>query len=139
VDEWEISLIKSRITLQYPLTYARSFNARPREVVLTADGGGRAYNWLTNPCVDDPAVNGACGWVLDANGNRVLYSQGFCCRCDAADVLTGATSVRGGTQCGLLSSNAQSAHCMRMGPLWYAAYNILSPQVGLLRVASIHS
>jgi hypothetical protein len=123
----EVTLAKSPIQLQYPLAYARLFNAAPYEVVRTADAGGRSFNFLTNPCVDDPSRDGACGWVLTPAGERVPSSNGFCCRCDAAAYFGGGTAAasRAALQCNLLdASNSQSAHCLRMGPLWYAGFTV---------------
>lgn len=131
VDEVSIYLSKSRIALQYPLVYQRSYNNQPYEIVLTKDAGGRSFNWLTNPCIDDPNQNGACGWVIDAAGNHVPYSNGFCCQCNVADYLSGSSSgSRANLACELFSSaNSQSAHCIRMSPLWYSAFTIGSAEV----------
>lgn len=126
----EVTLAKSNIQLQYPLAYARLFNAAPYEVVRTADAGGRSFNFLTNPCVDDPARDGACGWVLTPAGERVPSSNGFCCRCDAAAYLGSASASRANLQCNLLdASNSQSAHCLRMAPLWYAGFAVGASRV----------
>lgn len=130
LETLEVTLAKSRVRLRYPLTFTRLYNAAPREVVRLTDGGGRPFNFLTNPCVDDAASDGACGWVY-AGGARVPSSQGFCCRCSPTDYLTSAREPsRANLQCDLFSSsNAQSAHCLRMGPLWYSAYALAAPRV----------
>lgn len=132
VDSLEISLAKSQINLQYPLSYTRNYNSKPAELVRTADSTGRSFNFLTNACVDDASREGACGWVLDSAGSRVPSSNGFCCRCSLDDYFASSGSgspSRANLNCALFSSsNSQSAHCLRMSPLWYAAFAIGAPQ-----------
>jgi hypothetical protein len=133
-DAISISLAKSQISLQYPLTYARDFNNKPYELAMTKDVNGNSFNWLTNPCVDSPTASAtACGWVLNSTGQHIPNSQGFCCRCDLSDYVSGGSSsseTRDQLTCDLLSSaNSQSAHCLRMDPLWYSAYAIGPAQV----------
>jgi hypothetical protein len=132
-DRVSVTLSKSSIVLRYPMTYTRTYNSGPRELVLVRDARGRDYNWLTNPCKDGLAADAACGSMVDpATGAAVSYSQGFCCRCDLDDYLGGGPSgiTRANLQCSLLSSQgAQSAHCLRWGPLWYGAFALGAYQV----------
>ena len=131
LDTLDISLAKSAIRLDYPLTYTRNYNNKPYELVLTRDTGGNSFNWLTNPCVDDPTRDGSCGWVLAQDGSRVPSSNGYCCECNLAEYLSGASvNSRAGLECSLFNSaNSQSAHCLRMDPLWYSAYTVGAPAV----------
>ena len=96
-----ISVTKSAVWAVYPLTYSRSFNAKPYEIVA-----------LTTNCKDGAYEEDAtCGWFRNADGTRVLDSQGFCCPCDAQaswqqTVLGGATDTsRGNVNCDLFASN----------------------------------
>lgn len=43
---------------------------------------------VSSPCVDAAdASNPTCGWRYDSNQRRVPNSQGYCCRCDASQIL----------------------------------------------------
>lgn len=117
-----ISISKSQAVVRYPVVYFQSFNAAPYEVVTHHGLGG---------CDDgDLSANPSCGWVLAADGSRIQDSQGFCCSCGADQILgTSSTSTRSTTlECNLFGS-AQSAHCLRMNELWYAAYTLGTPQL----------
>ncbi|RYG50344.1 hypothetical protein EON67_05455, partial [archaeon] len=125
LDEVEITLVKSQISLHYPLLYQRNYNNKPTELVRTRDTTGRGFNWLTNPCVDDADKTGACGWMLDSAGQKIPSSNGFCCRCDFSDFVSGNAPAgsRGNLHCELFDSvDSQSAHCLRMDPLAYSAF-----------------
>ena len=76
------------------------------------------------------AIAPSCGWVVDANAVPILDSQGFCCSCSFDQLLgTSSNSLRSSQlQCDLFG-NAQSAHCLRMGELWYAIYELSAPQL----------
>lgn len=132
LDSLEISLAKTVVHLHYSLAYTRNYNSKPAELVRTADSTGRSFNFLTNACVDDSSREGACGWVLDSAGARVPSSNGFCCRCSLDDYFASSGSgspSRANLNCALFSSsNSQSAHCLRMSPLWYAAFAVGAPQ-----------
>ena len=121
-----IALTKSPVWAVYPLTYAKSFNAKPYEIVV-----------MTTDCRDGALVQDTtCGWFLNADGSHVPNSQGFCCPCDAQatwqqSVLGGATALsRGNVNCDLFTANMffnglpASGHCLRMAPQWYAGYSI---------------
>jgi hypothetical protein len=130
VDTLEITVAKSAVELSYALTYLRTVNDGPTEIIVAGDGGG-PFNALTRPCVDDASSPApSCGYVLAADGGRVPGSQGFCCRCSLTDYF-GATSggARNGLTCDLLSaSGSQAANCLRMAPLWHAAFGVAAPQ-----------
>ena len=121
----DIYLAKSTIELRYPLTYLGNFNNKPYEIVRYKDLGGRWFS-LTNPCKDGTDEDGACGWMLDPQGNRIQNSNGFCCRCDFMH--PAESSARGNLQCDfshiLEPDYTQSGHCLRMDPLWYTAFSI---------------
>ncbi|KAA0174144.1 hypothetical protein FNF27_04365 [Cafeteria roenbergensis] len=140
-DSLSVTLAKSSIVLRYPLQYERTYNADPRELILVRDGQGRDYNWLTNPCKDGTAADAACGSYVDpSTGRTVPYSQGFCCRCDFGDYMSGGPVglSRANLQCSLLSTElAQSAHCLRWGPLWYRAFSLGPPVVHFVIEAEI--
>ena len=117
-----ISLTKSEAIVRYPLTYLRSFNSQPREVITLHGLGG---------CNDGAlAREPSCGWAVDSSGAAIDDSQGFCCSC-GLDQLLGVSSqaTRSESLSCNLFGNTQSAHCLRMDPLWYAAYQIGEPQL----------
>lgn len=142
LDRVEITLVKSIIEVHYSLNYERQFNAGSFESTLYASANGRPFSSQTNPCVDAASSTGACGWTVDANGNRIPFSnvssfvlfsdpspalhspsvvygahilQGFCCSCALSTALT-----RSQLTCNALGSLGESAHCLNLGPLWYA-------------------
>ena len=117
-----LSLSKTTVVVRYPVTYVQDINAAPREVVVHHD---------LNGCVDgNEASNPSCGWVIAPDGSRVPHSQGFCCACSfdqtlgLSDQATRASSLA----CDLFG-NMQSAHCLRMDPLWYSAFEIGAPEL----------
>lgn len=75
LDTIEITLIKSRIEVRYPLIYERQYNAGPFETTLYASPNGRPFSTQTNPCNDAASSTGACTWSVDAVGNRVPFSN----------------------------------------------------------------
>lgn len=117
-----LSLSKTDAIVRYPLTYRRTFNSAPREVVTLHGLGG---------CEDgDLATEPSCGWVVDSTGSRVADSQGFCCSCQFDQILgISSSSTRSATLSCDLFGDAQSAHCLRMDPLWYAAFELEPPQL----------
>ena len=72
--------------------------------------------WLSSPI--DRSV--------DRVANVVPDSQGFCCDCDVNEYLFESMDVsRGNLICDALGHGPHaSAHCMRMGTLWYSTYEI---------------
>ena len=75
LDTLEFTLHKTGIELHYPLVYQRQFNARPTEISLTQSPNGQSFNFLSNPCLDSPNADGSCGWVIDAQQNRIPSSN----------------------------------------------------------------
>ena len=117
-----LSLTKTEAVVRYPVTYLQSFNAAPREVVTHHGLGG---------CEDgDMSAAPSCGWVLASDGARIQDSQGFCCSCGFDQMLGASSTSTRSTElhCNLFGS-AQSAHCLRMDELWYAAYTLGPPQL----------
>ena len=117
-----LTLSKTEVVVRYPVTYLQSFNAAPREVVTHHGLGG---------CDDgNLAPSPSCGWVLASDGSRIRDSQGFCCSCGFDQIFgTSSTSTRSTALHCDLFGNAQSAHCLRMDQLWYAAYTLGPPQL----------
>jgi hypothetical protein len=129
-DTLEISLVKSKVTLRYPLSYERDFNNKPYEIYLRKDQSGLNLDSFYNPCQDAASSSTAtCGWATD--GRKVPFSNGFCCSCPGL-IGTLFPQARVGKERGALSCGAftapQSAHCLRMQPLWYQAFNVGPPQ-----------
>ena len=128
-DTLEITLFKSTVELRYALTYVQDVNDGPYEIAVYGDGGG-GYNPL-HPCNDDASSSAvSCGWVVTPSGSRVASSQGFCCACSASDYLGMTTGgARDGLSCNIFaSSGVQAANCLRMAPLWHAAFALGPPR-----------
>jgi len=140
-DAVGIQLGKSPIQLRYPLVYQNDVNSNPREIILLRDMQLRPFNDLTNPCKDDNSADASCGWVRDQNGDRVSGSQGFCCKCSALSLFgLGSADIRSadaGINCNLFNAQSASAHCMRLDPLWYSVYEVLSPNVDFVVPVSV--
>lgn len=64
--------------------------------------------------------NPTCGWAY-SNGQKIKYSQGFCCSCS---LLTFSKSAKRGINCDGFLDMSASAHCMVFDELWYSAYKI---------------
>jgi hypothetical protein len=65
-----VSLTKSPVTANYPLTYLKQFNYKPYEVMLRPNSG---------TCSDDPST-ATCG-AYYYSGDPQADSEGFCCSC----------------------------------------------------------
>jgi hypothetical protein len=73
-----ITLTKTPAYATYPLTFVKSFNAKPTELIVRTGLG------FPSLACDDGATSASptCGWATDpATGARVPASQGFCCAC----------------------------------------------------------
>lgn len=128
-DSVSLVVTQSAVNLLYPLTYLRHVNSAPFEQVVTRDAAGHAFSTLSNRCDASPASSSpACGWTVTERGARVPFSQGFCCACDISADVFGSQIPRSGLACGLFEQR-DSAHCLRMGPLWYAAYRVGPPRL----------
>jgi len=140
-----ITLTKSRIRLDYPLYYQSDFNNKPYEIVYKYNQKG-PLNWLDNQCVatwgsSDPT----CGYAYNPSwstkpADRILYSQGFCCDCNAGDLLgLSPNRIRGGLDCSLLNFDnpTESAHCLRFDSLWYSAFQIGEPDVNFVILVNV--
>jgi hypothetical protein len=135
-DAISIALFQSAITLRYPTTYVQDENDAPYEAVFIADGAGVAFG-IGNECHDTPTdASVGCGWLVGASGARVPFSQGFCCRCSVADSLAGTFIPRSGQTCAF-AQRRDSAHCLRMAPLWHSAYAIGAPSLDFLIVLTV--
>lgn len=111
---------KSTPQLVYPIAYIQSVNHKPTERVKIT----------SNPCVDaSDASNPTCGWRYDVNKRRVPNSQGYCCRCDASQILKlSNTDTRAGLSCNFEFTwgtfSKSSAHCLLFDELWWDVYEI---------------
>jgi len=138
-DAVSIALFQSAITLRYPTTYVQDENDAPTEAVFLTDGGGVAFG-IGNECKDAPTdASVGCGWIVGSGasgGAHVPFSQGFCCRCSVADSLVGTFIPRSGQTCAF-AQRRDSAHCLRMAPLWHSAYAVGSPSLDFLIVLTV--
>ena len=112
VSPIKITFSKTPVEVIYPATYLQDFNYGPKEKIIST---------TSLKCKDsNTELNPTCGWAM-SNGERIPYSQGFCCSCS---FLSLSDSIKRGTKCdGILETKA-SAHCMVYNELWYSAYKV---------------
>ena len=136
----DISIVirKTPVYFYYPTTYLKTVNYQPWEQVAYGTISGSDFTPYNdnilfgeiNTCLDgDEDDTPSCGWAYDADGNRIVSSQGKCCKCSFFQLL-GLDDVymtRSNLQCGLDSAYTQSSHCLRYDPLWYHIYTIGTP------------
>lgn len=112
---------KSQVIARYTIIYKQDFNYRPVETIITTD---------IFSCSDGAYDNNPnCGWQTDANGNRILNSQGFCCNCQFFEILgLESSQMNRAKDCGNLNigEGSATASCLRFDELYYGAYQIIS-------------
>ena len=70
VSPIKITFSKTPVEVIYPATYYQDFNNGPKEkIISTTSLKCKDSNTESNP---------TCGWAM-SNGERIPYSQGFCC------------------------------------------------------------
>ena len=136
IENKQISLKfeKTPVYFRYPTTYFRTYNYQPYEIISygTTDSQGtfapfnlNPLNGALNSCKDaDGDEDPTCGWVRDDN-KKIPFSQGRCCKCQFSQTvfqIDNKDHTRGLLQCHLFNNRQQSAHCLRMDPLYYHAY-----------------
>ncbi|RNF24673.1 generative cell specific-1 [Trypanosoma conorhini] len=109
---------KSRVQYRYPLFYERNFNSKPYEEQIPTEIIG---------CDDGSSPEATCGVVLDAAGEPIPYSGGFCCRCGMCQLLGICPPDSRGLHVCNVFGEASLASCLRFGELWYSGYSIGSP------------
>ena len=108
----KITFSKTPVKVIYPATYFQDFNFFPKEKVIKTS---------STHCKDSSTEsNPTCGWAY-SNGQKIKYSQGFCCSCS---LLTFSKSAKRGINCDGFLDMSASAHCMVFDELWYSAYKI---------------
>lgn len=101
-------------------------NGNPNEAIVFKGvsifgGGCQAGNLEPNP---------TCGWAVTASGEKIAYSQGFCCSCSLAHVLgLSNDGTRASLNCELFGDQMTSAHCLRWGEYWYDLFGIREAQL----------
>ena len=116
-----ITVTKTKVHLTYNLVYEESVNGHPYEEVV------KRFGWGLESCRDqDHESDTLCGFATDGKGERIPDSAGFCCRCHSAGEV-----IRGVHTCSGLQAFTKrfSAHCLRMGKIYYDAYSIKPPKV----------
>ncbi|EFC41606.1 predicted protein [Naegleria gruberi] len=115
----KIVIQKSAPKAVYPLLYVKTFNGKPTESIIYKDD-------ILVPTCDDSSKSAAptCGWVKDSQGNKIPDSQGFCCSCSVGQMFgDSSASNRGALNCGFMQMKS-SAHCLRLGEVYWDAYEI---------------
>ena len=108
----KITFSKTPVKVIYPATYFQDFNYYPREkIISTSSSSCRDSNTEANP---------TCGWAY-SNGEKIKYSQGFCCTCS---LLSLSKSIKRGVECDGFLDTSASAHCLVYDELWYSAYKV---------------
>lgn len=119
-----INISKSPVYIEYPSVYLQTFNYKPTERVIISD---------LFSCEDgDLAQSPTCGWTLNSLNQRIPYSQGFCCKCDFAQIIgINNTDRNRGNTCKFLGlgSGSATAHCLKYDPLWWNAYEVSGYQL----------
>lgn len=117
----ELSLSRTAVVYRYPIFYLSDFAADPYE--LTIDGS------LANLCDDSFTTKATCGLQMDAEGNAIPYSQGFCCDCSICSAIKVCeANARSALACDIFGAYS-SASCLRFGSLWYSGFTIGSASV----------
>jgi hypothetical protein len=125
-DQLSLLVRQSPISHAYPLSYFGDFNDAPFEEVVYSVGG-RDLGTFGAPCDDSPASAApTCGWTGTPAAPRAPFSQGFCCRCTWEEKLAGAYVPRAAQRCDVLAGR-DTAHCLRMAPLWWSAFAVMAP------------
>mmetsp|Transcript_2206 Transcript_2206/g.5616 ORF Transcript_2206/g.5616 Transcript_2206/m.5616 type:complete len:714 (+) Transcript_2206:43-2184(+) len=117
---WRVTWTKTPAFWRYPLAYIQDVNNKPAEQIIQV-------GWLA--CEDNPMAADSeqtCG-VATLAGERVIDSEGFCCSCDAGDVISG-TPTRANLDCNIFALS-ESAHCLAWDSLWYSIFDVDRPQV----------
>ncbi|EGR34043.1 hypothetical protein IMG5_026080 [Ichthyophthirius multifiliis] len=115
----EIEVTKSPVVAVYPLKYMRDYESMPQEKVISKS----VFTCQDGFNEDSPT----CGFQRDEKGEKIFDSQGFCCKCGAADFFGLGKEVMRGVDClpFNLNSGSASAHCLRFPGRWYSGYEIL--------------
>ena len=75
----KITMGKSQVFAIYDLIYFQDFNNKPMEDVIESNVFTCEADYYDS--------NPTCGFAKDPTGARILYSQGFCCKCSWLDIL----------------------------------------------------
>ena len=108
----KITFSKSRVKVIYPATYFQDFNYYPKEKVIPT---------TSTSCSDKITdTDPTCGWAY-SNGEKIKYSQGFCCSCS---LISFSKNIKRGFKCDGFLDMSASAHCLVYDQLWYSAYKV---------------
>ncbi|XP_019855024.1 PREDICTED: protein HAPLESS 2-A-like [Amphimedon queenslandica] len=119
---FRIEISKTEVVSNYRVHYVGSANGKPSETYFHKKDCNDAWHSETHDL--------ACGAQVDASGDRVWDSQGFCCRCNS---LNQRYINRAELDCTNWlftgSTGWGSAHCMTMSSLWYNVFTIDPPSL----------
>ena len=108
----KITFSKSPVKVIYPATYFQDFNYYPKEKVIPT---------TSTSCSDKITdTDPTCGWAY-SNGEKIKYSQGFCCSCS---LISFSKNIKRGLKCDGFLDMSASAHCLVYDQLWYSAYKV---------------
>ncbi len=127
-DSVHIEVSKTVPELVYPLKFFHTVAYFPSEEVIPVKNTAVGIS----SCIDSAtALDPHCGWT-NSVGVKIQRSQGFCCNKDLELITNTSGPWRGEQFLGRVSSGLDSfstAHCLRMGELYYEGYEILEPRV----------
>ena len=108
----KITFSKSPVKVIYPAIYFQDFNYYPKEKVIPT---------TSTSCSDKITdTDPTCGWAY-SNGEKIKYSQGFCCSCS---LISFSKNIKRGLKCDGFLDMSASAHCLVYDQLWYSAYKV---------------
>ena len=108
----KIVFSKTPVRVLYPCTYFQDFNYQPKENIISTS---------STKCSDNSNDQNPTGGWSYSNGQKVKYSQGFCCSCSALSL--SKKNLRG-VKCSGIFDFSASAHCLSFDPVWYSAYKV---------------
>lgn len=123
-----VKITKTQPTVTYPLKYFHTVAYFPHEEVIRVQNTSPG----SQTCVDAlDAPYPTCGWTT-WGGEKIADSQGFCSNKDLLELIRGDAREwwRGETILGqqsTLQDSFSTGHCLRMGELYYAGYEIGEP------------
>jgi hypothetical protein len=123
-------IIKDKPKYVYPMRYLHMVPYNPYEEVRKIPNSEAGVS----SCIDAAVENPSCGWTLNAAGNKIPYSQGFCNNRELSFLETyrpDSSLWRGEEILGSRSTLTNSfsiAHCLKQGPVFYDGYEIDPPR-----------
>eukprot|EP00796_Vickermania_ingenoplastis_P005608 gene5609-4029_t len=116
-DPIKMTVSRSAVSFQYPLTYVSDFNAQPYEENLKGSIG--------KLCQDGFNAEATCGLSYSTTtGEPIPYSQGYCCDCGVCSAAhMCSANARMAMACDIFGAYSV-ASCLRFGDSWYSGFSM---------------